>query len=306
MKDEELVIKLAKSIVDENNSIYKLAAKLRAFSITATDGNGTIDRFITRLNSENEATWKRQFESVGFKNVSVKPFGSKFSYDGGPVAGDLDISEVTKDFFKNSTSRPKIEYIESPTRKNPYEGRQSIPSDPRLSAPSIDTTNELQKFVLDSFKNEQDELIRAGWYGGSLASWLSRLEALPEGNSIKEKLDEEFPYMNNTYLEKHLLDRQLKPEDYVPTKYEIRYFGIVMEPLRNYLFRSDEKFVNVPENRVKASLLEIINSAKSFRKHKQYGTKEMSEFFDEHQRKLVKRQDDIKDAIFFGLKGLFG
>lgn len=303
MKDEDL-IKLAQKIVNENNLVYKFSAKSRSFIIYATDGNGTVDRFITGLNDKSEFDWKSKFESAGFKNVSVRPFGTSTTY-GGQISGDLSFDEVDTNFFNNSTNRPKITYNESPTRQNPYEGYQYVPADSRLTTPSVDSTNELQNYMFEKLKSTEDR-IRAGWYGGSLISWLSVLSKDSEGKQIENLLLEEFPYMNNSMLEKHLIDRQLKLEEYKPSKYEIRYFSIVMQPLAYYISTPDVSFTDVPEDRVKQALDSIIKSAMSFRKHKQYGSKEMSEFFDEHQRKLVKRQDDIKDAVFFLLKGLVG
>lgn len=302
MRTEEIIIKLAKEIVSENNKIYKMSAKERAFIIYATDGSGTQDRFITTKNLRNEMDWKNQFESVGFTNVVVRPFGTN-TLEG--VSGDLDFSEVTVDLFTNSTNRPKINYLETPNRANPYKGSQDIPADARLSAPSCDDTNELQKFIFDTLEKNDEARIRAGWYGGPLVDWLKKLEADSEGESIKKILEAEYPYMNNTMLEKHLLDRQLSLADYEPTKYEIRYFAIVMASLMYYISQPGVDFVDVPENRVKEKLKEIIQLAQSFKKHKHYGGKEMGEYFDEHQNKLMKRQDDTKDAIHLLMKGMF-
>jgi hypothetical protein len=159
--------------------------------------------------------------------------------------------------------------------------------------------------MFEALKNDEAR-IRAGWYGGSLVDWLNKLESDPEGKvAIQEILDTEFPYMNNSMLEKHLLDKQLSFEDFEPTKYQIRYFSIAMASLKYYINQPGEKFVNVPENKVKDKLKEIITVAQSFKKHKQYGIKEMGEYFNEHQGKLMKRQDDTKDAIYLMLKGMF-
>lgn len=303
MRTEDIIIKLAKEIVNENNKVYKVSAKERAFIIYATDGSGTQDRFVTTRNLRSEMDWKNQFESVGFTNVSVVPFGTK-TLEG--VSGNLDFSEVTPDLFTNSTSRPKINYSESPTRENPYSGAQNIPADSRLSAPSCDDTNELQKFIFDALEKNDEARIRAGWYGGPLVDWLNKLEADTEGTEIKKILEKEYPYLNNSMLEKHLLDRQLSLADYEPSKYEIRYFAIVMASLKYFITQRGVEFVDVPENLVKAKLEEIIKLAQSFRKHKQYGQQEMGAYFDEHQNKLMKREDDTKDAIYLMLKGMFG
>lgn len=303
MRNEEIIIKLAKEIVDENNKVYRMSAKERAFIIYATDGSGTQDRFITTRNLRSEMDWKNQFESVGFTNVVVRPFGTK-TLEG--VSGNLDFSEVTTELFNNATSRPKIDYSETPTRENPYSGSQNIPADTRLSAPSCDDTNELQKYIFDALEKNNEARIRAGWYGGTLVDWLNKLEADSEGASIKEILEKEYPYMNNSMLEKHLLDRQLSLADYEPSKYEIRYFAIVMASLKYFITQPGVEFVDVPENRVKEKLNEIIKLAQSFKKHKQYGQQEMGAYFDEHQQKLMKREDDTTDAINLLLKGMFG
>jgi hypothetical protein len=119
MRNEDIIIKLAKEIVNENNKVYKVSAKQRVFIIYATDGTGTQDRFITTPNLKTEMDWKRQFESVNFTDVLVRPFGTKTLRG---VSGDLDFSEVTPDLYNNSTNRPKINYTESPTKENPYSG----------------------------------------------------------------------------------------------------------------------------------------------------------------------------------------
>ena len=306
MRNEKIIIKVAKIIVDDNNKVYKLSAKQVAYIIYATDGNGTQDRFITNSNLHSPQDWKSKFESAGFKNVNVKPFGFKsLITDKGGISGDLDIKEVDDKFFKNATNRPKINYSETPNRENPYSGSQNIPSDTRLSTPSYDDTNELQKFIFDLIGNNQGERIRAGWYGGSLLDWLNKLESDTEGEAIQKILELEFPYMNNSMLEKHLLDKQLSFEDFEPTKYQIRYFSIAMASLKYYITQPAEKFVNVPENKVKEKLKEIIALAQTFRKHKQYGNQEMSSYFDEHNKRLMDREDDTKDALMLMLKGMF-
>jgi hypothetical protein len=173
-----------------------------------------------------------------------------------------------------------------------------------LLTPTYDSTNELQEFIFKQLKKEEDR-IRAGWYRGSLKDWLKNIANDPEGKQIEEILKIEFPYMNNSMLEKHLLDRQLSLADYTPTRYEIRYFAINMLPLFYYISQPGIDFIDVPENKVIEQLNSIINIAKSFKKHKHYGSKEMSEYFDEHQNKLMKRQDDTKDAIHLLMKGMF-
>jgi hypothetical protein len=302
MRNEEVIIKAAKIIVDDNNKVYKLSAKEVAYIIYATDGNGTQDRFITKKTLTAPQEWKNAFQRAGFTNVNVKPFGT-MTIDGG-VGGDLDIGEVTADLFNNSTNRPKINYSESPSRDNPYGGTQNIPADSRLGMPSIDTTNELQEFMLSKLKSSEDR-IRAGWYGGTLVDWIDKLKSDTEGSSIKEILDMEFPYMNNSTLEKHLLDRQLKLEDYNPSKYEIKYFAITMRTLEFYLTQTGFKFLDVPENRVKDQLEKIIQSAMTFKKHKHYGQKEMSEYHKTHKERIAKDQDDTKDAIYYLLRSMF-
>jgi hypothetical protein len=302
MRNEDIIIKLAKEIVNENNKVYKMSAKGRAFIIYATDGAGTQDRFITNKNDKSEADWKGQFESVGFKNVTVSPFGFK-TRDGG-VEGDLSFAEVTTELFNNSTNRPKINYTETPTRENPYSGSQNIPVDSRLSKPTYDSSNKLQEYIFQKLKNEEDR-IRAGWYSGSLVDWLSRLASDSEGKAIKESLETEFPDMNNSMLEKHLLDRQLSLADFVPSRYDIRYFAITMRPLLHFIASPSIDFVDVPENKVKDQLNKIISSAKSFKKHKQYAGQEMGDYLTEHQKRIMKNNDDTKDAIYLMLKGMF-
>jgi hypothetical protein len=307
MRNEEVIVQAAKKIVDENNKIYKVSARGVAYIIYATDGNSTQDTFITNKNTISQQDWKNKFESVGFTNVVVKPFGTKTlqNVTGNlDISGDLDFSEVTGDLFTNATSRPKINYSEKPTRQNPYAGTQDIPTDSRITPLSHDDTNELQSYIVDALKSEEERL-RAGWYGGSLVDWLNKIQSDPEGKSIKEILDKDFPYMNNSMLEKHLIDRQLSLADYQPSKNEIRYFAIVMKSLAYYILTPGVEFIDVPENKVKEELNSIIKSAKSFKKHKYYGEKEMGEYFAEHQNRLVKRQTDTRDAITLLMKGMF-
>jgi hypothetical protein len=303
MRNEEVIIKAAKIIVDDNNKVYKLSAKQVAYIIYATDGNGTQDRFITNKNDRSPQEWKNAFERVHFTNVIVKPFGTS-TLDNGS-GGDLDFSEVTTNLYNTATSRPKINYSESPSRENPYAGTQSIPTDSRLGTITYDKTNELQKYIYDNLKSDENR-IRAGWYSGSLIDWLDRVSKDPEGTTIADKLEEEFPYMKNHMLERHLVDKQLDFANYKPNRYDISYFNIRMNPLFNYIATPHSKFVDVPENRVIDNLKEIINAAQSFKKHKQYGSKEMQEHFGEHQRRLIKNEDDTKDAVMLLLKGMFG
>ena len=301
MRNEDVIIKAAKIIVDDNNKVYKLSAKETAYIIYATDGNGTQDRFITNKNSNSPQDWKNKFLSAGFTNVSVKPFGFKTL---GGASGDLDINEVTKNLFNAATARPKINYSETPSRENPYGGTQSIPTDPRLGTITYDKTNELQKYIYDNMQNDE-ERVRAGWFSGSLMDWLNRVSKDNEGSGIADILELEFPYMKNSMLERQLIDRQISLADFKPTSYDIRYFNIDMNPLYNYIATPYYKLVDVPENRVIEELKNIISIAKSFKKHKQYGNKEMSDYFDKHNKKLIDREDDTKDAIYLMLKGMF-
>ncbi len=301
MRNEDVIIKAAKIIVDDNNKVYKLSAKETAYIIYATDGNGTQDRFITNKNSNSPQDWKNKFLSAGFTNVSVKPFGFKTL---GGASGDLDINEVTKNLFNAATARPKINYSETPSRENPYGGTQSIPTDSRLGTITYDKTNELQKYIYDNMQNDE-ERVRAGWFSGSLMDWLNRVSKDNEGQGIADILELEFPYMKNSMLERQLIDRQISLADFKPTRYDIRYFNIDMNPLYNYIATPYYKLVDVPENRVIEELKNIINIAKSFKKHKQYGNKEMSDYFDKHNKKLIDREDDTKDAIYLMLKGMF-
>ena len=302
MRNQDAIIKAAKKIVDENNKVYKTSAREMAYIIYATDGNGTQDRFITDKNSINERDWKSKFESVGFKNVIVKPFGTS-TIEG--ASGDLNYNDVNPNLFNNATNRPKINYSETPSRKNPYEGTQNIPADSRLSTPSYDKTNELQQFIFEMLADDEQR-IRAGWYGGSLSDWLNKLAADSEGTSIVEILDMKFPYMNNSMLEKHLLDKQLSFENYNPSKYEIRYFAIVMPSLQYFLTQPGVEFTDVPEKRVKDQLKQIVEKAKSFKKHKYYAKQEMDKYFEEHQNKIDRNDDAVKDAIFYLMRGMFG
>ena len=305
MRNEESIIKVAKKIAEDNNKLYKLSSFGSAYIIYATDGHGTQDRFITRKNTLSPLDWKNAFEKVHFTNVVVKPFGYK-TMEGG-VEGDLDISQVTDEFYNNATNRPKINFVENPSQENPYGGNQSIPTDSRLTAPTADTSNELQKYIFEKLQNDENQRIRAGWYGGPLIAWINKLKAdTEEGKEIKKILEMEFPYMENSLLEKHLHDRKLSFEDFEPTRYEIKYFAIVMASLEYYLSTPGIEFVDVPEKRVKDQLDSIITKAQSFRKHKHYGQEEMNEYYNTHESRIEKFQDDTADAIDYLLRSMFG
>jgi hypothetical protein len=303
MRNEEIIIKVARIIVDDNNKVYKLSAKQIAYTIYATDGNGTQDRFITNKNDRSPQEWKSAFEREHFTNVVVKPFGTS-TLDNGS-GGHLDFADVTPELYNTATNRPKINYSERPTRENPYSGTQSIPTDSRLGSITYDKTNELQKYIYDNLKSDENR-IRAGWYSGSLIDWLDRVSKDPEGTTIGNNLEEEFPYMKNHMLERHLVDKQLDFTNYKPNRYDISYFNIRMNPLFNYIATPHSKFVDVPEDRVIKNLKEIITAAQSFKKHKQYGSKEMSSYLEEHNKKLMKRDDDANDTVMLLLKGMFG
>ena len=66
MENEE-IIRLAVQLTEENNSVYKKAARNQAFMIKAEDSSGTVDTFITIQGTQNADDWKKQFETAGFK-----------------------------------------------------------------------------------------------------------------------------------------------------------------------------------------------------------------------------------------------
>lgn len=166
MENEE-IIRLAVQLTEENNSVYKKAARNQAFMIKAEDSSGTVDTFITVQGTQNADDWKKQFETAGFKNVFVSPFRS---------SGNLQYSDVDATFFNEISNRAKWQMTHSPTGinspffdYNPYAGSDVgfDSGDTRVgTAHSIDDTNKYQDYINQTLVPTQKDKIFSGWYDG--------------------------------------------------------------------------------------------------------------------------------------------
>lgn len=297
MRNEELLIRTAVKIVEENNKIYKTSARERVYIIYATDSTGTVDRYITVSNVKSELEWKQEFEKVGFSNVRVQPFD---------VPGDLDFSEVNVDLLKHSNARPKIDYTIKPTKNNPFEGSQSInTSDLRFGTISYDRSNSLQEFVFNQIK-EPETRIRSGFFSGSLENWFVNLFS---NSNIEQLLKEQYPYMGNSSLLQYLFDKQhlnekSNAENYKPTDKEIIYFKIEMYPLIWWISEKNVRFADVPEKRIKEALNKIIDEAKNLKKNKQYGKTEMEGYYNNLEGERMKNQDNTRRMFTYLIKSM--
>jgi hypothetical protein len=278
--ENEDIIRLAVQLTEENNSLYKKAARNQAFMIKAEDSSGTVDTFITVQGTQNADDWKKEFEGAGFKNVLVSPFRS---------SGNLQFNDVDATFFNEISNRAKWQMTHSPTGidnpffdYNPYAG-----SDPKGfdsadtragTAHSIDDTNKYQDFINRTLVPTQKDKIFAGWYDGSLMAWINKLIPLKDSNA-KEILEKEYAYLyGNALLQKFLLDKDIDSTKFSPTKFQINSLGIKMYTLFDILNTSNIELDDFPENLIQAELKTMVDNAKSHKFHKQYEQSDMDKF----------------------------
>lgn len=282
MESQEL-IKLAIKITQENNSYIKEAARSQSFLIKATDASGTEDRFITVKDIRSADDWRNQFTTAGFTNVTVSPWSS---------SGNLDFSDVDSAFYTEISSRPKIGYSLSPTRKNPFAGADvdQFSTDPRFGSHMWFNTNYLQTYLAKLMKEPKDK-IKAGWFDGSILDWVTKIASLrPE---LSEVLDKQYPDIySNPILGKHLIEEKIDPSTYYPSDLEIDHFGIDMYPLWTWLNFRDVPSKYIPYKLMTEALDQIHNEAKKHKFHKQFSQPEMTEFYDELEAKRMEKEDN--------------
>lgn len=301
MRNED-IIRLAVQLTEENNSVYKKAARNQSFIIKAEDSSGTVDTFITVQGTQNADDWKLQFETEGFKNVFVSPFRS---------SGNLQYSDVDTTFFNEISNRAKWQMTHSPTGidnpffdYNPYAGSDVgfDSGDTRVgTAHSIDDTNKYQDYINQTLVPTQKDKIFSGWYDGSLMAWINKLILLKDSNA-KEILQKEYAYLyGNAPLQKFLLDKDIDPTIFSPTKFQINSLGIKMYTLFDILTASNIELDYFPENLIQSELKEMVKNAKSHKFHKQYEQSDMNQFqekeIDEETEKYKNRWTVLKTIL---------
>ena len=278
--ENEDIIRLAVQLTEENNSVYKKAARNQAFMIKAEDSSGTVDTFITVQGTQNADGWKKQFETAGFKNVFVSPFRS---------SGNLQFNDVDPTFFNEISNRAKWQMTHSPTGinnpffdYNPYASTDPSgfdPTDTRAgSSHSIDDTNKYQDYINRTLVPTQKDKIFSGWYDGSLIDYINKL--IPLYPSI---------------------DKDIDPTTFSPTKFQINSLGIKMYTLFDILTASNIELDDFPEKLISPVLKEIIDKAKSHKYFRQYEKSDMDKFqekdIDEETEKYKNRWTVLKTIL---------
>lgn len=300
--ENEDIIRLAVQLTEENNSVYKKAARNQAFMIKAEDSSGTVDTFITVQGTQNADDWKNQFTAAGFRNVVVSPFRS---------SGNLQYSDVDATFFNEISNRAKWQMTHSPTGinspffdYNPYAGSDVgfDSGDTRVgTAHSIDDTNKYQDYINQTLVPTQKDKIFSGWYDGSLTDWINKLIPLKDSNA-KEILEKKYAYLyGNAPLQKFLLDKDIDPTTFSPTKFQINSLGIKMYTLFDILTASNIELDDFPENLIQSELKTMVDNAKSHKFHKQYEQSDMNQFqekeIDEETEKYKNRWTVLKTIL---------
>lgn len=296
--ENEDIIKLAVRLTEENNSLYKSAAREQAFMIKADDGSGYDDTFITVKGKETADDWKNAFTTAGFTNVIVSPFRT---------GGNLNIIDVTPAFLKEVQLRPKWEMQHSPTGSNtpftdynPYAGTDKgfDSRDTRFnpSGYSYEGSNEYQKYILDQLKTDEAKIF-SGWYGGTLFDWVLKIKSL--SSEMEEKLNKEYANLVSSPQLAHYFDQvkrrnpEYKPKNYAPDDLDINYYGIQMEKLETILGSKSVKLYEYPSGLILPELNSIIEFAKNHKFHKQYNQKDMDSF---QQGEIDKQRQDYANA----------
>jgi hypothetical protein len=278
--ENEDIIRLAVQLTEENNSLYKNAARNQAFIIKAEDSSGTVDTFITVQGPETADQWKNQFSTAGFGNVVVSPFRS---------SGNLSFSDVDPAFFAEISKRAKWQVTHSPTGYdtpftdyNPYAGSDvgfdtSNPRTPMAASYSLDDTNKYQNYIDKDLLKEPKYKVFAGWYNGSLIDWINKL--IPISDQIKDILEKQYAYLyGNAPLQKYLLDKDIEPKSFAPTKFQINTLGIKMYSLYAILSTPDIELDDFPEGLILPEMQNIVNIAKAHKFFKQYEQSDMDQF----------------------------
>lgn len=278
--ENEDIIRLAVQLTEENNSLYKNAARNQAFMIKAEDSSGTVDTFITVQGPETADQWRNQFLTAGFGNVVVSPFRS---------SGNLSLSDVDPAFFAEISKRAKWQVTHSPTGYdtpftdyNPYAGSDvgfdaSNPRTPMAASYSLDDTNKYQNYINKDLLKEPKYKVFAGWFNGSLIDWINKL--IPISDQIKDILEKQYAYLyGNAPLQKYLLDKDIEPKSFAPTKFQINTLGIKMYSLYDILSTPDIELDDFPEGLILPEIQNIVNIAKAHKFFKQYEQSDMDQF----------------------------
>lgn len=276
--ENEDIIRLAVQLTEENNSLYKKAARDQAFMIKAEDSAGAVHTFITVEGVNTADDWKNKFSAAGFGNVVVSPFRSK---------GNLNFNDVDTAFFAEISNRPNWRMTHSPTGRNtpftdynPYAGTDVgfDAADTRVgTAHSIDDTNKYQDYINQTLVPTIKDKIFAGWYDGSLMAWINKL--IPLDSTIEEMFKKEYAHLyGNAPLQKFLLDKDIEPTTFSPTKFQINSLGIKMYTLFDIVSAADIDLDDFPEESIKAELAKMVDNAKSHKFHKQYEQSDMNKF----------------------------
>jgi hypothetical protein len=288
--ENEDIIKLAIKLTEENNSIYKSAARNQAFMIKADDGSGIADTFITVKGPQTADDWKNQFTTAGFGNVVVSPFRS---------GGNLNFTDVDSAFLAEISKRAKWRVQNSPTGYdtpftdyNPYAGKNLDfdSTDTRVGTSySIEATNKYQEYIDKTLLEQKPKnRVFAGWYDGPLINWITKL--IPLDADIEDILKKQYAHLyGNAPLQKYILDKDIDPKSFSPTKFQINSLGIQMFTLFDILSGTNVELDDVPEDLILPQLKIIVDKAKEHKYHKQYDQEAMNQFqTDEMQAKSEK------------------
>jgi hypothetical protein len=89
----------------------------------------------------------------------------------------------------------------------------------------------------------------------------------------------EYAYLyGNAPLQKFLLDKDIEPTTFSPTKFQINSLGIRMYTLFDIVSAADIDLDDFPEESIKAELAKMVDNAKSHKFHKQYEQSDMNKF----------------------------
>ena len=147
----------------------------------------------------------------------------------------------------------------------------------------------------------QKDKIFSGWYDGSLTAWINKLIPLKDSNA-KEILEKKYAYLyGNAPLQKFLLDKDIDPTKFSPTKFQINSLGIKMYTLFDILTASNIELDDFPEKLISPVLKEIIDKAKSHKYFRQYEKSDMDKFqekdIDEETEKYKNRWTVLKTIL---------
>ena len=146
----------------------------------------------------------------------------------------------------------------------------------------------------------QKDKIFSGWYDGSLIDYINKL--IPLDPSIEKILKKEYAYLyGNAPLQKFLLDKDIDPTTFSPTKFQINSLGIKMYTLFDILTASNIELDDFPENLIQSELKTMVDNAKSHKYFRQYEKSDMDKFqekdIDEETEKYKNRWTVLKTIL---------